>query len=141
MARIARAEFNDIKRRISGDDDDDAETSDRPQGNAKARDGETVEIDDSASQTGPKAPDSGAPADWPAQRWPREVRQAYAALELPLGAGEDEVGGQYRALLKRYDPSKHVGDPEAERAAAELVRALGDHKNAILAHLERMRGQ
>jgi len=139
MARIAKAEFNDLKRRISGDDDDD--DSVKPDGKAKARSGETVEIDDEGSASASKSEgDTVGEASWPAQKWPREVREGYAALELPLGADEDEVGKAYRSLLKRYHPDKHATDPESEKAAAELVKALGNHKDVVLDHLARMKG-
>ncbi len=63
------------------------------------------------------------------------VKQWYANLELPPGAGADEVRAQYAILMARYDPEKHRGTPEKHRAALELTRGLTEAYQGLLAHL------
>ncbi len=68
------------------------------------------------------------------------VKQWYANLELRPGAGADEVRAQYAALLGRYDPEKHKGNPEKHRAALDLVRGLTEAHDGLLAHLDESEG-
>ncbi|HEY8428076.1 MAG TPA: hypothetical protein VIL20_06865 [Sandaracinaceae bacterium] len=63
------------------------------------------------------------------------VRQWYANLELPPGASADEVRAQYAALMARYDPEKHKGNPEKYRTALELQRGLTEAYHGLLEHL------
>jgi DnaJ-domain-containing protein 1 len=64
-----------------------------------------------------------------------ELRQWYANLELPYGAGADEVRAAYRRLMRRYHPDLHHGDEAAERTATELSQALRRAYEGLLAHL------
>lgn len=67
--------------------------------------------------------------------FPREVRDAYAALELPLGADREAVEAQFRVLLSRYHPDRHAGSPHLERTAHELTIRIGEARGLLLAFL------
>lgn len=53
-----------------------------------------------------------------------KVRQWYRNLELAPGATSAEVEAAYEALMARYDPKKHAGNPEKHRAAMKLAAGL-----------------
>lgn len=140
ISRIAKSEYNDLKRRLSSDAPTDHAAD------PKERKGETVEIDeDFASGKGEKGKldpvDAAERAayearnSWPAEQWPRNVRLAYAALELPLGSDKEAVQAQYRELLKRYHPDKHATTPERMATATALSAALAQHRDTVLTHL------
>lgn len=100
------------------------------------------EIEDRARQararpsTGPSRSGYARPGAGPAPRGSRpppkaappvdKVAKAYAALELKPGADFAEVKAQYRKLMRKYHPDKHVGSPEKEKAAHELTQKLTD---------------
>lgn len=65
--------------------------------------------------------------------YPQEIRLAYAALELPLGAGKDEVQRAYREMLARYHPDKHARNPQLQQAANELTRRVKEARDRLLA--------
>ncbi|TNF30270.1 MAG: J domain-containing protein, partial [Deltaproteobacteria bacterium] len=65
--------------------------------------------------------------------YPQEVRLAYAALELPLGADKDEIQRAYRELLSRYHPDKHANNPQLQQAANELTRRIKEARDRLLA--------
>lgn len=67
--------------------------------------------------------------------FPREVRDAYAALELPMGADREAVEAQFRVLLSRYHPDRHAGTPHLERTAHELTIRIGEARTLLLAFL------
>jgi DnaJ-domain-containing protein 1 len=52
------------------------------------------------------------------------VRRAFAALEIPLTAGRDEIRHAYRRLMSRYHPDHHAGDADRQGVATELSRRL-----------------
>lgn len=53
-----------------------------------------------------------------------ELRRAYAALEVPFGADFATVRKSYRALMRKYHPDRHAGNPEKQRSATELAQQL-----------------
>jgi len=63
---------------------------------------------------------SGGPARVP----PDELRQAYAALEVPYGADFATVRKSYRALMRKYHPDRHATSPDKQKAATELAQKL-----------------
>lgn len=67
---------------------------------------------------------------------PREVREAYAALELPLGADRDAVNEAYRVLIQRYHPDRHAQAPHLQRAATELTIRIREARDRLLAWLD-----
>lgn len=116
LRRVARAEVGDLGRRVKSvfsNDDDDEAPADAPEP------GPTP-----ASQAGP------------AQRWPAEIRQAYAVMELPLGASSEEVRKAYKRLLRRYHPDKHQQHPERLDHATELTQAIRQHYELLMAWLK-----
>lgn len=66
---------------------------------------------------------------------PTRVRQWYANLELPEGAGSSEVERAYGQLVRRYDPDRHKDDPERYQAALALTRSLTRAYRGLIAHL------
>jgi len=68
--------------------------------------------------------------------WPSEIREAYAALELPLGSDEKAVKKAYRELLSRYHPDKHQGTPEKLETANEITMRVRESYEKILSFLK-----
>lgn len=48
----------------------------------------------------------------------------YANLELPYGAGFDEIKSSYKRLLKKYHPDKFYGNEKKLAIAQEVVKKL-----------------
>lgn len=70
------------------------------------------------------------------ETFPREVREAYAVLELPLGADRSRIDQAFKGLIQRYHPDHHMGQPELQRTAAELTMRLKDARELLYAWLE-----
>lgn len=66
-----------------------------------------------------------------------ELRQAYAALEVPFGADFATVRKAYRALMRKYHPDRHTGSAEKQRAATELAQKLSAAYAVIEKHAKR----
>ena len=55
--------------------------------------------------------------------------EAYAALEVPIGAPKEQVRLAYKDLLKVWHPDRHVNDPGLQRRAEErLKRIIGAYE-------------
>lgn len=86
-----------------------------------------------------------APAAEPAGRAPastgapraisKEIREAYAALELPLGADADAVRGAHAALAERFHPDRFGGDEARERIAAMVKARIDEARDQLLTWL------
>ncbi|AKF06151.1 DnaJ domain-containing protein [Sandaracinus amylolyticus] len=80
----------------------------------------------------------GEPSSWVAQAAERvDLARHYAALELKPGATLAQVETAYKALVAKYDPQKHAGDPERHRAATQLVQELGRSYAMLVERLRR----
>jgi DnaJ-domain-containing protein 1 len=66
----------------------------------------------------------------------KQLLQWYANLELEPGASAEEVRRAYRALMQRYHPDRHRGDPARLEAATKLARSLTEAYEALIVHLE-----
>ena len=79
-------------------------------------------------RTGRDAPrTSGANAHGRARasRAPDEsLRTDYANLEVPFGAGIEEVKRSYKSLVLRYHPDRFAADPEKQRVALEITKKI-----------------
>ena len=53
-----------------------------------------------------------------------QLASYYANLELPYGAGREQVKAAWKRLLKKYHPDLHAADPEQRRIANELTAEL-----------------
>ena len=53
-----------------------------------------------------------------------ELRRAYAALEVPVGADFATVRSSYRTLMRKYHPDRHAGSPDKQKTATELAQKL-----------------
>ena len=51
-------------------------------------------------------------------------QEYYANLELPYGAGFDEIKASYKRLLKKYHPDKFYGNEKKLAIAQEVVKKL-----------------
>jgi hypothetical protein len=58
-----------------------------------------------------------------AGRDPR-LAQLYAQLECPYGADLNTVRKHYRAMMRKYHPDMHSGNPEKQRIATDLSQRL-----------------
>ncbi len=115
LGRLAKAELNAFTERFRpGDDDSGVADADEE----LAAD---LEGDRHTEHTG---------------AWPREIRRAYAALEVPLGSDAETVRAAHRKMLKRYHPDRHHGDDAKEDVANELTRRLGEARDRIVVFLE-----
>ena len=87
---------------------------------------------------GPSTDARGAavdPGETEAGRWPPEIREDYAALELPLGADREAVKDAYRDMMRRYHPDRHTGDPDKAELANELTVRLRQSYERLDAYL------
>jgi len=92
----------------------------------------------SASQAAPSSSSSSSPSSSSSSKPPAdELTKAYASLELEKGADIETVKAQYRKLIRRYHPDRHVGDPEKHAAALELAQKLTKAYMKIRATLEK----
>jgi DnaJ-domain-containing protein 1 len=84
-------------------------------------------LDAEQARRGPAAP-AGDP-------WAPQVGRWYANLELPLGAGPDEVRAAYRRMMRRFHPDLHHENPELAATAGELAQRLREAHDGLLEHL------
>lgn len=67
--------------------------------------------------------------------FPREIRLAYASLELPMGSDTEAVNAAYETLVARYHPDKHSDDADLKTAAADLTTRIGIARDRLIAWL------
>jgi hypothetical protein len=65
--------------------------------------------------------------------FPREIRLAYASLELPMGSDTAAVNAAHEALIERYHPDKHTDDPDLKTAAADLSKRINQAHDRLVA--------
>ena len=58
-------------------------------------------------------------------------------LDLPVGAGFDEVKAAYRKLMRKYHPDLHHQTPQKAKAATELTMQVTQAYNELEAYLLR----
>jgi DnaJ-domain-containing protein 1 len=66
-----------------------------------------------------------------------DLRQDYANLEVPFGAGIEDVKMAYKKLIMQYHPDKHSGDPEKLRIATEITKKINESFERIRSRLEK----
>ena len=64
------------------------------------------------------------------------IADYYSNLELPYGAGINEIHAAWKSLLKKYHPDLHSNDPEKQKTAHELVQSLNKAHEELIKHLE-----
>ena len=64
-----------------------------------------------------------------------QISRFYANLELPIGAGPDEVRAAYRRMMRRYHPDRHHQDGDKTEVATELAQRLRAAHDGLLEHL------
>ena len=105
IKRLARAEISEMKRVLS---DRDAPRTARP---------------------------TTSPYEGRTHAFPREIRDAYAALELPLGSPREAVEQAFRDMLHRYHPDKHAGDQRRQAMAHELTIRIREARQLLTSWL------
>lgn len=65
-----------------------------------------------------------------------EIAACYANLELPYGADLAAVEKAWKALLRRYHPDLHSGDPQKQEVATALVQGLNAAHERLAAWLK-----
>jgi DnaJ-domain-containing protein 1 len=63
------------------------------------------------------------------------LAQLYAQLECPYGADLTAVRKAYRAMMRKYHPDMHSGNPDKQRVATELSQRLTMAYNELRRHL------
>lgn len=61
-----------------------------------------------------------------------DPREALSILELPLGAGPDEIESAYQSLSFRYDPKAFKGDAVLEEKAQAILEKLRLARETLL---------
>jgi len=64
-----------------------------------------------------------------------KIARFYRQLDLPVGASFTEVKKQYRVLMRKYHPDRHVGDPKKQKAATELTMRVTQAYNELEIYL------
>ncbi len=64
------------------------------------------------------------------------LRQDYANLEVPFGSDIETVKKSYKALMLRYHPDKHGGDPQKQKLALEITKKINESFERIRARHE-----
>jgi DnaJ-domain-containing protein 1 len=65
----------------------------------------------------------------------RRLRELYAQLEVPYGAGFEEVKRSFRRLMRKYHPDLHLGNPQKHKTATQLTMSLTQAYNELELHL------
>jgi DnaJ-domain-containing protein 1 len=85
-------------------------------------------------RTGRDAPRASGPGARARPRPDESLRQDFANLEVPFGAGMEEVKRSYKSLVLRYHPDRFSADPEKQRIALEIMKKVNQS-------FERIRGR
>jgi hypothetical protein len=64
------------------------------------------------------------------------LRGYYANLELPYGAGLEEVQAAWKRQARRYHPDLYAADSERQAIATELLKGINLAHTEICRHLE-----
>jgi hypothetical protein len=114
LTRLARSELNNLTDKIGGQEAD--------QDVQEAEENLAEELEE-----GTASPDMEPFRS----RWSKEVREAYAALEIPLGSGQDTIDAAYQAMLKRYHPDHFFGNKDKVVDAKQVRDALGEARDLL----------
>lgn len=122
-------------------------------GNPSGVTGQRADLERGASMWGPAADEPAQPTQPPPRTkhdraatqpyegrtnvFPREVREAYAALELPLGADREQVDRAFRELLHRYHPDKHMNDSRRHQMANDLTIRIREARDILMTWVTR----
>lgn len=96
-----------------------------------------VDATHGASTAQPSSPSPAGPpaAAGPARTIPTAVRDAHAALELPLGADAVAVHAAHASLSERFHPDRFGADAERTRIAAMVKARIDEARDQLLAWL------
>ena len=119
------------RRRREENERRDREAAERAAERAAKRTGQKPSIP--RTRNAPKPPPR-RPAP-PVSASERRLRELYAQLEVPYGAGFDEVKKSFRRLMRKYHPDLHAGNPVKHRTATQLTMLLTQAYNELEIHL------
>ena len=119
LTRLARSELNNLADKIGGQDADQ-------------------DVQDAEENLSEELEEGTASPDMEPfrSRWSREVRQAYAALEIPLGSSKEAIEVAYQAMLKRYHPDHFFGNDDKVADAKQVRDSLGEARDLLVDWLE-----
>jgi hypothetical protein len=66
-----------------------------------------------------------------------KVADWYRTLDLQAGADMAQIKSSYRALMRKYHPDMHAGNPQKQKAATELSMRVTTAYNSLVDHLEK----
>ena len=64
-----------------------------------------------------------------------KLAKHYKTLDLPYGAGFDQVKASYRKLMRKYHPDLHGASPQKQKAATELTMQVTQAYNELEQYL------
>ncbi len=64
----------------------------------------------------------------------------YANLEIPYGAGREEIEAAWKRQARRYHPDRFASDPEREAIATELLQGINHAYRELRRHVARVEG-
>ncbi len=85
----------------------------------------------------PPDADFAKPGGGPTPGQDPELAGYYANLEAPYGADLETVRKAWKRLAQQYHPDKHAANPEAQRAATELFKAINLAYEKLEKHLKK----
>lgn len=95
------------------------------------------------SWTAPASASSGSSSSSGSSRPPRagsteaKVAEWYRVLDLQVGADMPQIKSSYRALMRKYHPDMHAGNPQKQKAATELSMRVTTAYNSLVDHLDK----
>ena len=66
-----------------------------------------------------------------------KVAEWYKVLDLQVGAEMPQIKSSYRALMRKYHPDMHAGNPQKQKAATELSMRVTTAYNSLVDHLDK----
>jgi len=66
-----------------------------------------------------------------------KVAEWYKVLDLQVGADMPQIKSAYRAMMRKYHPDMHAGNPQKQKAATELSMRVTTAYNSLVDHLEK----
>lgn len=91
----------------------------------------------SARSSGSSSSSSGSARPPRAGSTEAKVAEWYKVLDLQVGADMPQIKSAYRALMRKYHPDMHAGNPQKQKAATELSMRVTTAYNSLVDHLEK----
>jgi len=131
QAELSRRQTKRLREEVERTDRQKAERTARERAEARAK-------QQGAARKAPPPEASSARsarAAVPPRGGDKRIRELYGQLEVPYGAGIDEVKKSFRRLMRKYHPDMHLGDPKKHEAATKLTMTLTEAYRELEQHL------